>query len=83
MSETLLPATRRDAIAETAFRLLDTNGAAAALNVGRRTIQERVADGSLGCVRIGRAVRFHPDDIAAFIERNRRKAIGWKGVSRA
>ena len=60
------------------FRLLDTDEAAAALNVGRRTIQERLADGTLGCVRIGRAVRFHPDDIAAFIERNRRKAVGWK-----
>lgn len=83
MVTTSPPTTRHDAPAPLAFQLLDINQAAAVLCQGRRTLQEHVADGTLGCVRIGRSVRFHPDDLAAFVERNRRKAIGWKGASRA
>jgi excisionase family DNA binding protein len=59
--------------------LLDTLETAAALKIGKRTLQEKVAAREIGCVKIGRAVRFHPDDISAFIERNRLKAVGWKG----
>ena len=68
--------------AEIPFRLLDTDEAAAVLGIGRRTIQERVAARELACVKIGKAIRFHPDDIAAFIERNRHKVAGWKGGAR-
>jgi hypothetical protein len=45
-------------------------------------LQELVSSREVGCVRIGRAVRFHPDDLAAFVERSRVKAVGWKGGSK-
>jgi excisionase family DNA binding protein len=77
----------RDALTETAtrhcsevpFRLLDTNEAAAVLDIGRRTLQERVEAKEIACIKIGKCVRFHPDDLADFINRNRQKAVGWKG----
>lgn len=65
--------------ADLPFRLLDTTAAAAALGIGRRTLQEKMEAREIGFVRIGRAVRFRPEDIADFIERNRMKAVGWKG----
>jgi excisionase family DNA binding protein len=58
--------------------LLDTNQAARLCGIGRRTFQERVASGEISRVSIGRAVRFRPEDLRDFIERNRRKAVGWK-----
>lgn len=74
------PPTRRETAEVSQLHpLLTTNEAAAALNQSRRTIQERCADGSLAFIKIGRSIRFHRDDIAAFIEKNRRKAVGWKG----
>jgi excisionase family DNA binding protein len=63
--------------------LLDTNQAAHLCGIGRRTFQERVASGEIGCVKIGRAIRFRPEDLRDFIERNRRKAVGWKKTSPA
>lgn len=69
--------TRRDA-AEATHNLLDTNSAARALGIGRRTLQERVAAREIAFVKIGRCTRFHPADLAAFIERNRVKEAGWK-----
>jgi len=62
------------------MKLLTTDEAAAALGIGKRTLQERVAAREIAVIEIGRSRRFHPDDIAAFIERSRRKAIGWKGA---
>lgn len=59
--------------------LLKTPQAAKALGVGKRTLQELVADRKIACVRIGRSVRFHPEDLAAYIASVRQKAIGWKG----
>jgi excisionase family DNA binding protein len=87
MANALPTAPHRDALTETAtrhgsilpFRLLDTNAAAAALDIGRRTLQERVEAKEIAVIRIGKSVRFHPDDLAAFVERNRQKAAGWKG----
>jgi excisionase family DNA binding protein len=74
--------TRRDA-AEASnpalLALLDTPAAARRLGVGKRTVQELVADRKLACVKIGRAVRFDPADLAAFVEANKIKAAGWKG----
>ncbi len=60
--------------------LLNTDGAARALGVGRRTVQVLVEERKLATVRIGRCLRFDPADIAAFIETNRVKVIGWKGT---
>ena len=70
--------TRRDAAEVSLLKLLTTDEAAAALSIGRRTLQERVSAGEIGCVKIGKAIRFRSQDIEAFIERNHRKAIGWK-----
>ncbi|MFZ9938136.1 MAG: helix-turn-helix domain-containing protein [Luteolibacter sp.] len=77
MANTLNTAPR--AGAELPFRLLDTSAAAAALGIGRRTLQEKMESREIGFVRIGRAVRFRPEDVQDFIERNRQKALGWKG----
>jgi len=63
-------------------QLLNSKQAAASLGLGVRTLQERVAAREIGSIKIGKSVRFHPDDIAAFIERNRLKAVGWKGGSK-
>ncbi|MDA7498127.1 helix-turn-helix domain-containing protein [bacterium] len=60
-------------------RLLDTDQAAEYLGMGKRTLQEKMADREIGYVKIGKSVRFHPDDLEAFIERHRIKACGWKG----
>ena len=68
--------------ADLPFRLLDTSAAAAALGIGRRTLQEKMETREIGFVRIGRAVRFRPEDIADFIESHRMKAVGWKGVAK-
>jgi len=80
MSATLNHPTRRDAAAEASpFKLLDTTEAAAALGIGRRTLQEKVEAREIACIRIGRSIRFSEADLAAFVERNRVKAVGWKG----
>ncbi len=73
--------TRRDA-AEAPQSLLDTQQACRAINISKRTLQERVAAREIGHIKIGRSIRFHVDDIAQFIEQNRVKAIGWKGGAR-
>lgn len=75
--------TRRDAAEASTtalLALLDTPAAARRLGVGKRTVQELVADRKLACIKIGRAVRFDPADLAAFVEANRVKAAGWKGA---
>jgi excisionase family DNA binding protein len=74
-----LPTAPRNSAAEAPFKLLDTLEAADALGIGKRTLQERVAAREIAVIKIGKAARFHPDDLAAFIERNRVKAQGWKG----
>lgn len=80
MTATTGHSTTRPGSAEEPTKLLTTIQAAASLGVGKRTLQERVAAREIATVRIGRCVRFLPDDLAAFVERNRVKAIGWKGV---
>jgi excisionase family DNA binding protein len=47
-------------------RLLDTAELAAILDVSERTVRRRVKDGLIPAVRIGRIVRFHPDQIESF-----------------
>jgi excisionase family DNA binding protein len=73
---------RRDAAEASLTQLLDTPETCAILNIGKRTLQERVAAREIGCIKIGRSIRFHMDDIHAFIERNRVKPIGWKGQAK-
>jgi excisionase family DNA binding protein len=62
-------------------RLLTTTEAAARLGISKRTIQELTASRKLAFIKFGRNVRFSEADLAAFTERNRVKAIGWKGAS--
>ncbi len=64
------------------FKLFNTDEAAEILGIGRRGVQERVASRELGCVKIGRSIRFSAQDLAAFVEANRVKAVGWKGGAR-
>jgi excisionase family DNA binding protein len=42
--------------------------AAAALNVSERTLWKLTNEGDIPCVRIGRAVRYDPADIRAWID---------------
>lgn len=45
-------------------------GAAEYLGISLRTIDELISNGSLRCVRIGRAVRFSESALADFVEAN-------------
>jgi excisionase family DNA binding protein len=74
--------TRRDAAEASIDRLLRTLEAARFLGMGKRTVQELVADRKLAFVKIGRALRFDPADLRAFVESNKIKAAGWKGPAR-
>ena len=60
-------------------RLLTTDEAAARLGISKRTIQELAASRKVSFIKFGRNVRFDPADLAAFAEKNRVKAIGWRG----
>ncbi len=51
--------------------LLNARDACRALAIGRRKLWELTNTGELPCVRIGRAVRYDPRDLAAFIEKRR------------
>jgi excisionase family DNA binding protein len=64
--------------AEMPFKLFNTNQTADILGIGRRGVQEKVASRELACIKIGRSIRFSAEDIAAFVERNRVRAIGWR-----
>jgi len=51
--------------------LLALRPAAKLLGVCEKTVFNLVKDRKLRCVKIGRAVRFDPADLAAFIEQNK------------
>lgn len=56
--------------------LMTVRSAAAALKVCARTIQSAIARGELPVVRIGRAVRIDPRDLAAYVDSRRTTAKG-------
>jgi excisionase family DNA binding protein len=70
--------TRSGAAEAPTIKLLDTIGAAAALRVSKRTIQELAAARKLAFIRFGRNVRFDPADLAAFAESHKVRVVGWK-----
>jgi len=76
--ESITHTSKRPSAAE-ALSLLNTDQTAQALGISRRTLQERVALGEIGCIRIGRCIRFQPEDIADFVSRNACRPVGWKG----
>jgi excisionase family DNA binding protein len=63
--ETNAPDAQRD-------RLLSTHDVCALLNCSRNTVARMVATGRLRQLKLGRAVRFHPDDVRQMIEDLRR-----------
>jgi excisionase family DNA binding protein len=77
------PPTAHPGSAEMPFRLFTTIEAAKILGLGKRTVQERVAARELACIKVGKSTRFAAEDLTAFVERNRQKAVGWKGVSKS
>jgi excisionase family DNA binding protein len=79
MSQVQSPATRHGAAEASSFKLLDTPEAAAALGIGRRTLQELAAARKIAVIKFGRNVRYDPADLADFAEKNKVRATGWKG----
>ncbi len=63
-------------------QLLKTIPAAAELSISKRGLQELVANGKIGYIKIGRSLRFHRDDIAKFIEAHRCQPVGWKNANK-
>jgi excisionase family DNA binding protein len=52
--------------------LLTPSEAAKALSICERTLYALTKSGELPVIRIGRAVRYSPDDIKAWIERSKK-----------
>lgn len=53
---------------------LNTSQAAVLIGIAKRTLQEFMATNEITYVKIGKAVRFRPEDITAFIDRKLVKA---------
>jgi excisionase family DNA binding protein len=53
------------------FRLLLIDQVAMDLGVSKRTVRRLIARRELVACRLGRSVRVHPDDLAAYIDRRR------------
>ncbi len=80
MANITQPETRRGTAEAPQFRpLLKTTEAARALGLGKRTLAELIAERKITFLKIGRSVRFAPEDLDTFVESQRIKAQGWKG----
>lgn len=64
----------RDTRADAVAALLDYEGTAPILKCSPRQVRKLVETRQLASIKVGRLVRIHPDDIAAYIERQRRGA---------
>jgi excisionase family DNA binding protein len=64
-------------------RIYNTNESAQYIGLGKRTFQERVAANEIASIKIGRSIRFDIADLDAFIEKHKRKAVGWKSATPA
>ena len=53
------------------FRLLLIDQVAEELGVSARTVRRLIARRELVACRLGRSVRVHPDDLAAYVSRQR------------
>ena len=54
--------------------LMTARDAARALAISERQLWQRTKDGEIPCVRIGRSVRYSPDDLRKWIEEQKEKA---------
>jgi len=63
------------AVAQSATVLLSVRDTARRLSLCEKSIRLLIASGKLRAVRIGRAVRLSPQDIADFIERARNAGV--------
>lgn len=63
-------------------KLLKTTPAAARLGISRRTLQDLCERKKIAFVKFGRNIRFHVDDLDAFIDSNRTPAAGWKAPAK-
>jgi excisionase family DNA binding protein len=61
----------RDERRQPLARLLLIDDVAEGLGVSTRTVRRLIAKGELVACRLGRLVRIHPDDLAAYIDRRR------------
>ncbi len=56
--------------------LLTADEIARVLSVSRKTIYKLTENGTLPCIRIGRAVRFDPADVEAFLQQAKQNGEG-------
>ena len=61
----------RDERRQPVSRLLPLDHVAESLGVSAKTVRRLIAKGELVACRLGRLVRVHPDDLAAYIDRRR------------
>lgn len=52
-------------------RLYTANEVGKLLGVTTRTLYTLSARGELPCIKVGRSVRYHPDDVEAYINKQR------------
>lgn len=64
--------------ARTPVLLLNATEAADALSIGTRKLWELTNCGDIPCVRIGRAVRYDPEDLKSWIQRNKTRGPAWR-----
>jgi excisionase family DNA binding protein len=56
-------------------RLLNVKEGAEVLNVSEHTLRQWIHQRRVPVVKLGKAVRFDPEDLQKFIEENRREAV--------
>jgi excisionase family DNA binding protein len=54
--------------------VLTVNQAASVLGIGRVTVYRLLRAGDLDAVRVGKRLRFRPEDLEEYLERNRESA---------
>ena len=58
--------------------LLNMQQVSEMLSLGKRKVWELTNCHELTCVRIGRAIRYRPQDVRAFIEAHRDRRLSWR-----
>ena len=58
--------------------LLNMQQVSELLSIGKRKVWELTNCHELKCVRIGRAIRYRPQDVRAFIESHKDHRLSWR-----